>query len=98
LVCTHPKLGSRRLTVSIRSGRETREVVTLGKGKVKLLIRPWATVFLDGKKIGQTPFPPVEVEAGVHHLLLVNEDLHVRRERSVEVRPGRTLRVEETLK
>ncbi len=52
-------------------------------------IRPYATVFLDGKLLGQTPFPAVQVSEGRHFVKLVNADL--KKEVAVEyvVKAGR---------
>jgi eukaryotic-like serine/threonine-protein kinase len=44
-------------------------------GKLELRIRPFAEVYLDGKKLGETPLPPVPATVGKHKLRLVNPTL-----------------------
>jgi serine/threonine-protein kinase len=45
------------------------------KGKLSLRIRPYATVFLDDKPLGDTPLPSLAVPVGKHKLKLVNPTL-----------------------
>ncbi|MFO0600934.1 MAG: serine/threonine-protein kinase [Myxococcaceae bacterium] len=44
-------------------------------GKLSLRIRPYATVYLDDKLLGDTPLPPQTVATGKHKLKLVNPSL-----------------------
>jgi serine/threonine-protein kinase len=46
-----------------------------GKGKFTFRVRPFATVIVNGKNLGQTPFPPVELPAGTYQVQFINEDL-----------------------
>jgi hypothetical protein len=62
-------------------------------GHIAVMVAPWAKVFVDGKEMGVTPFAPLEVKAGRHHLLLVNDEIRASREISVEVKSGRTATV-----
>ncbi len=45
------------------------------QASLEFRVRPYAQVFLDGKPLGQTPFPPVKVAVGRHTIRLVNEKL-----------------------
>ncbi|ATB27776.1 serine/threonine protein kinase [Melittangium boletus] len=58
------------------------------KGKLTIRVRPYATVFLDGTALGQTPLAPVTLSAGTHTLRLINRDLDKDVTRTVEVKPG----------
>uniref|UniRef100_UPI00358DAB25 protein kinase domain-containing protein n=1 Tax=Archangium lansingense TaxID=2995310 RepID=UPI00358DAB25 len=58
------------------------------KAKLEFRIRPYATVFLDGKPIGQTPFAPVQVSVGPHTVRLINRDLDKDITRTIEVKAG----------
>ncbi|MBJ6763209.1 protein kinase [Myxococcaceae bacterium JPH2] len=58
------------------------------RAMLEFRIRPYATVFLDGKNLGQTPLDPVEVTVGMHVVRLVNRDLQKEVTRQVEVKPG----------
>ncbi len=62
-------------------------------GHLAVLVAPWAKVYVDGQEKGTTPFAPLEVKAGRHHVLLVNDEISKSREITVEVKPGRTATV-----
>jgi serine/threonine-protein kinase len=58
------------------------------KASLEFRIRPYATVVLDGKTLGQTPLAPAEVEVGSHTLKLINKDLGKELSRTIEVKAG----------
>ncbi|RYZ37169.1 MAG: serine/threonine protein kinase [Myxococcaceae bacterium] len=60
----------------------------VARGRVEFRIRPYATVFLDGKNLGQTPFGAVETTVGSHQIRLVNGDLKKDVTRTFEVKAG----------
>jgi serine/threonine-protein kinase len=66
----------------------TRPVV--GKGKLEFRIRPYAIVFVDGKRLGETPLSPVELSAGRHSVRFVNSQLDKDVTRSIEVKAGQS--------
>ncbi|MBL8918557.1 MAG: serine/threonine protein kinase [Myxococcaceae bacterium] len=57
-------------------------------GKVTVRVNPWAEVYLANKKLGVTPFNPVEVPAGSATFTLKNSQLGVTRKVTVKVPPG----------
>jgi hypothetical protein len=61
----------------------------VGRARLEFRIRPYATVYLDGRLLGETPLDPVDAYEGQHSVRLVNKDLN--REVTVDyaVRPGR---------
>ena len=59
------------------------------KSKLTFRIRPYATVFLDGKALGVTPLAPVTVTAGTHQVRLINRELRKDLARSITVKPGK---------
>ncbi|MBI5546038.1 MAG: hypothetical protein HY901_19270 [Deltaproteobacteria bacterium] len=63
------------------------------RGRIVLRVHPWAEVTLDGRTLGSTPLPPVEVAPGIHTVLLVNGELGARRTVTVRVRGGRDAEV-----
>jgi serine/threonine-protein kinase len=65
------------------------------KGRLTVLVNPWAQVSVDGHKWGTTPLPPIELGDGKHSLVLVNPELGVRRTVTATMRQGRdvTLRI-----
>jgi serine/threonine-protein kinase len=58
------------------------------KALLEFRIRPYATVVLDGKQLGQTPLAPIEVAVGSHTVQLINKDLGKDVTRPVEVKAG----------
>ncbi|MFB1482083.1 protein kinase [Corallococcus sp. RDP092CA] len=61
---------------------------TLPKGRVEFRVRPFGTVYLDGKNLGQTPFAAVEATEGSHQVRVVNKDLGKDVTRAFEVKAG----------
>lgn len=66
-------------------------------GLLRIIVRPWAQVFVDGAPRGLTPLPPLRLHAGRHTVLLVNPDLHARKTLQVEVPGGREAQVKAIL-
>ncbi|WP_224240750.1 serine/threonine protein kinase [Hyalangium gracile] len=62
----------------------------VGKGTVVFRVRPYATVILSGRNLGQTPFDPVETPAGRYTVQFVNEDLKKKITQAFELKPGET--------
>ncbi|RKH69677.1 serine/threonine-protein kinase [Corallococcus aberystwythensis] len=60
----------------------------LPKGKVEFRVRPFGTVYLDGKNLGQTPFAAVEATEGSHQVRVVNKDLGKDVTRAFDVKAG----------
>ncbi len=58
--------------------------------RIEFRIRPFAQVFLDGKEIGETPFPAISVPVGKHKVRLVNPQLKKDVEVDVTFHPGDT--------
>jgi serine/threonine-protein kinase len=59
-----------------------------GRGTLAFRVRPFATVFINGKSQGQTPFAPVELPAGTYSLRFVNDELKKNVSRTVELKAG----------
>jgi serine/threonine-protein kinase len=66
-------------------------------GRLVIRVLPWASVFIDGRMVGTTPFEPIDVPAGRHRVQLVNDELHVKRDINVNVKSGETSTVQEKL-
>ena len=77
--------------VQVKSGQTTSLQLIPRKGRIRVLVRPWAQVTLDGRDLGVTPLPPIEVYEGNHTLMLENASLKSRRQRSLTVQPGQEL-------
>lgn len=73
LVLSSRRLGIRRpLRVTIAQRVSQSEKVTVPLGKLKVIARPWAWVWMNGSKMGRTPIT-FEAYEGRHELRLVNE-------------------------
>ena len=57
-------------------------------GHLELRIRPFAQVFIDGRPVGETPLPALQLPAGKHRLRLVNRELDKNVEQDIVVRAG----------
>ncbi|PZR09651.1 MAG: serine/threonine protein kinase [Archangium gephyra] len=62
--------------------------VAVKNGRLELRIRPYATVFLDDRKLGDTPLPTQSVPVGRHKLRLVNESLGKNVTLDIVINPG----------
>jgi serine/threonine-protein kinase len=60
------------------------------KGKLNLVTKPWATVYLGTARLGDTPLVNVPLPAGRHQLRLVNTEAHVDQSIEVEIEPNET--------
>jgi eukaryotic-like serine/threonine-protein kinase len=65
-------------------------------GKLRFLVRPFAVVFLDDSRIGQTPLE-VEAVAGRHEVVLFNGELGKMVTQTVEVKAGQLTEVKVNL-
>jgi serine/threonine-protein kinase len=48
--------------------------ITAVRRPLEFRVNPWATVYLDGKLLGDTPLDPVQVWEGRHRVTLVNPE------------------------
>jgi hypothetical protein len=76
-------------TVEVVAGKVTPVPVTLPKGEISINARPWAEVFVDGSRIGETPVSQLSLPVGIHEILFRHPDLGERRV-SVVVKIGAT--------
>jgi hypothetical protein len=64
-----------RLHAEIFPGKTTRLPLTLPKGTIALNATPWAEVWIDGEKIGETPIGNYAITIGPHEIVFKNPDL-----------------------
>jgi serine/threonine-protein kinase len=62
-------------------------------GVIKIVVRPWAEVVVDGQVIGNTPIRPLTLAAGQHTVRVTNPD-YKPLFRKVNLRAGEELKVE----
>lgn len=82
LTFRHDQLGFRTTrSVAVVEGKSTTTVVELPNGLVRVLVQPWADVWIDGKEIGRTPVENIPVPIGIHDVVLRHPELGEQRHR-----------------
>jgi hypothetical protein len=62
-------------TVTVTSGRMTQVGAALPTGKLHLNATPWAEVFIDDGRVGETPLANIEVPIGPHTIVFRHPEL-----------------------
>jgi hypothetical protein len=83
--------------VDVVSGKETRVPVQLPKGSVAINALPWAEVWIDGQKAGETPIGSIALTLGPHELVFKHPD-YPDRHHAVSVTAGEPTRVSVEMK
>jgi hypothetical protein len=81
-----------RAAVDVVAGRELRVPVSLPKGSVAINATPWAEVWIDGTRAGETPIGNLALTLGPHELVFKHPDYPERRH-AVSVTAGAPTRV-----
>jgi hypothetical protein len=84
-------------SVQITAGQVTRIAVDWPTGSLALNALPWADVWLDGQRIGQTPMANIPVPIGVHDIVFRHPELGERRFKAT-VTVGATARLSADLR
>ena len=66
-------------------------------GQLEFRVRPYASVYLDGKALGETPLSSLEVAGGVHQIRLVNAELKKDESFEVSIKAGQSTIVKRDL-
>jgi serine/threonine-protein kinase len=74
---------------------EARRPPDTATGELVVSVDPYAVVYLDGKKVGETPLS-TQAPVGQHRLRLVNSDLQVEKTLRVTISEGKPTRVVES--
>ena len=94
----HPKRGEVIKEINITRDETLKVSAKLEYGYLKIVVIPWGYVYLDGKKIVETPIAkPIPTKPGEHNLLVVNPGYREWREKINIVR-GETLEKHITLR
>jgi hypothetical protein len=73
LVLVNPMLGyTVTRVVQVPAGKTAPIKVDLPNGVVNLNASPWAEVFIDGKRVGETPIGNLSVPIGPHEVIFRN--------------------------
>jgi hypothetical protein len=80
LEIVNPLLGYRvTRTVQVPAGKTAAVKVDLPNGIVNLNASPWAEVFIDGQRVGETPIGNLSVPIGPHEVVFKNPQLGEKR-------------------
>ena len=79
-------------TVEIVAGKTARVPVALPKGTAHLNATPWAEVWVDGKKVGETPIGNLALTVGPHEIVFSHPELG-EQAHAATVRVGEPLRL-----
>jgi hypothetical protein len=66
-------------TVQVSAGKVTPIKIEFPKGTMALNAVPWADVWVDGEKVGETPIGNLQVTIGTHDIVFRNPDLGEQR-------------------
>jgi serine/threonine protein kinase len=69
--------------------KEQRAEASGPPGKVRFVIKPWGEVEVDGKVIGLTPLPLIELPSGTHKVVIRNSDFGKSVTKSLTVTAGK---------
>jgi serine/threonine protein kinase len=61
-----------------------------GQGTLRVNTTPWSEVFVDGRRIGNTPQMNIPLPAGRHTITLVNSEFNIRERVVVNISAGQT--------
>jgi serine/threonine-protein kinase len=79
-------------TVQVAPGKVTSIAVDLPKGVVNLNAAPWAEVWIDGQRVGETPIGNLSVTVGPHEIVFKHPQLGEKRH-AVSVTAGAPVRL-----
>jgi hypothetical protein len=84
-------------TVQITAGKVTSVPLELPRGVIHINASPWAEVWIDGQRVGETPIGNLAVSIGAHEILFRHPQLGEKRH-AVSVTPGTPVRVSMDMK
>jgi hypothetical protein len=67
-----------------------------GTGKLTVVTQPWTMVYINGRRVKQTPLLNHELEAGRYQLTLLNQEVGIRHTEMVIIQEGRTTMIRRT--
>jgi hypothetical protein len=79
-------------TVRVTAGKTTATKVDLPNGTLSLNAQPWAEVWVDGERVGETPIGNLTRRIGSHEILFRHPELGERRE-TVVIAVGKPARI-----
>jgi hypothetical protein len=83
---------SARRTVHVTAGKIAGTKIDLPNGTLSINAQPWAEVWIDGERIGETPIGNLSRRIGSHEVIFRHPDLGERRE-TVVISVGKPARI-----
>jgi hypothetical protein len=94
----NPALGYRESrTVQVVPGKVTPLSIELPQGSVNLNASPWAEVWIDGRRVGETPIGNLSIPIGPHEIVFRHPELGEKKQ-AVSVTTGAPVRVSVSMK
>ena len=81
-----PRKTRERVAAAPAPVQEAPTIPAAGTGTISVHVLPWAMVYIDGAKIGQTPLDGHKVTAGLHVVELANDGVKKKEKVTIEVR------------
>lgn len=81
-----------RRKISVAAGKTIATKIDVPNGTMNINAQPWAEVFVDGERVGETPIGNLTRPVGTHEVLFRHPDLGERRE-TVVVAVGKPARI-----
>lgn len=91
------KMINYKTSIRVESNKETTKTIMLKKGKLSLSVKPWANIYINGKKIGQTPIPPKVLYEGTYKVVLKNPK-YSSFSKTIKIKSGKTTLIMKDLK
>ena len=95
---------TKTFSVKIAKGKDTKLVKNLTEkgdkgptGTLSVTTTPWTTVWVDGKKVGNSPLIKHKLKAGKHTVKLVNKDLDITKVLKVTIKKGENTQIVKNL-
>ena len=83
---SNPALGfTARKTVRVAAGKTAATIIDLPLGAISVNAQPWAEVWIDGERVGETPIGNLSRAIGPHEVVFRHPELGERRETVVVV-------------
>jgi serine/threonine-protein kinase len=79
----------RTLDLDLRPRESTSRTIARGQGSLRVAVTPGAEVTVDGRSVGGTPLPPIELGEGTHTVTLANRELGVVAKRKLIIAPDK---------
>ena len=88
----------RKAEKEMRKAEEKLMAAGKGQGSLSINTNPWSTVFIDGKKVGNTPLQRIKLKAGRHEVTLVNKKQGIEEKLKIVIEAGKETKIMKVIK